>query len=109
VKMPIFISISLVFLTAFGQILLKMGANNKTGHQFLNRFVISGYLTFLLTVLLSYYVMKFIPMKYFTVIMSASYVVVMVGSRVFLNEAIKRDRIFGTMLITTGILIFMIR
>lgn len=107
--MPILISVLIVFLTAVGQILLKMGANNSTGHQFLNPFVISGYLAFLLTVVFSYYLMKVIPMKYFTVIMSSSYIVVMVGARAFLNEAIKRDRVIGTILITSGILIFLIK
>jgi len=107
--MPILLGISIVFLTAVGQILLKMGADNQNARHFLNRFVISGYVAFLLTIVLSYYLMKIIPMKYFTTIMSSSYVVVMVGSRIFLGETINRDRVLGTILITIGIFIFLIK
>ena len=53
--------------------------------------------------------MKLIPMKYFTVIMSSSYVVVMIATKLFLDERIKRDRIIGTILITSGIIVFMMK
>ena len=107
--MIILTGFSIVFLTAIGQILLKKGANKRDGNLLLNGFVISGYVTFLLTVVLSYYLMKVIPMKYFTVIMSASYVVVMVGARLYLNETITRDRLLGTALIASGILVFLLK
>jgi uncharacterized membrane protein len=105
--MTIIISLVIIFLTTVGQILLKIGANQKTGHQFLNRYVISGYLVFVLTIVFSYILMKVIPLKYFTVIMSSTYVVVMFASRMVLNETIKKDRIIGTVLITPGVFVFL--
>ena len=107
--MIILTGFSIIFLTAIGQILLKKGANKQDGNLLLNGFVISGYITLLLTVVLSYYLMKVIPMKYFTVIMSASYVVVMVGARIYLDETITRDRLLGTTLIASGILVFLLK
>jgi len=106
--MTMLVSVLVVFLTATGQVLLKMGADSNQKNHLINRFVILGYLTFLLTIVLSYYLMKIIPLKYFTVIMSGNYVAVMLCSRYLLNEAITKDRVFGTMLITIGILIFII-
>ena len=107
--MTVLISVLVIILTATGQIFLKLGADSKQGNPFINGFVISGYASFLLTIVLSYYLMKIIPLKYFTVIMSSNYVVVMIGSKYFLNETITKDRIFGTMLITIGIVVFLLK
>lgn len=107
--MSIFIGFSIILLTAIGQILLKKSANEQKGHQFLNGLVITGYIAFLITVFLSYYLMKAIPLKHFIVIMSCSYVVVMIGAIIFLKESITKNRILGTMLIAFGVFVFLLK
>jgi uncharacterized membrane protein len=105
--MTLFISIAVIFLTAAGQILLKMGADKPVGNRIFNGFVISGYLLFFLTIVLSYHLLKIIPMNHFVVIMSANYIAVMIASKVFLDEKINRDRMIGTALIAAGMFIFL--
>ena len=106
--MVISISILIVLLTAGGQVLLKMGTYKSKGTGLINGYIISGYVSFLLTILLSYYLMKVIPLKYFTVIMSVNYVVVMVAAKLFLSETINRDKLVGTILIASGIFVFLL-
>ncbi len=108
-RVIILIGIFIILLTAAGQILLKKGADSQSGSQYINRFVISGYMSFLLTVLLGYHLMQMIPLKYFTVIMSCNYIVVMFGAKLFLKEAITKNRIVGTILITFGVFVFLLK
>lgn len=89
--------------------LLKIGANKQSDSRFINKFVILGYITFLVTVFLTYYLMKVIPLKYFIVIMNCSYVVVMVGAKIFLGEVLTKDRILGTTLIASGVFLFLLK
>ena len=105
--MTTLISITIILLTAIGQILLKMGADRTDSDQFYNGFVVTGYIVFSITVLLSYHLMKVVPLKYFTVIMSTSYVAVMLAARIYLQEPIKRDRFIGTALIAIGVFVFL--
>ena len=82
--MVIFISLMLIVLTANGQIFLKLGANKNRVASFINGYIIFGYILFFLTIILSYYLMKIVPLKYFTVIMSLNYIAVMVLENCFL-------------------------
>jgi drug/metabolite transporter (DMT)-like permease len=106
--MIISISIFLVLLTASGQVMLKLGANEAERRGLINGYVIVGYVLFIITILLSYQLMKIIPLKYFTVIMSVNYIAVMVASRFFLNETIQKDKLIGTLLISIGIYVFLL-
>jgi drug/metabolite transporter (DMT)-like permease len=103
----VLIGILIMLSTAAGQILLKKGADKQTGSPFINGFVFSGYIIFLLVIVLSYSLMKVIPFKYFTVIVSSGYVVAKFGAKLFLNEAITKNRILGTMLIAIGVCVFL--
>ena len=98
----------IIFLTTAGQILLKIGADQSKGSVFTNRYVLSGYTLFILTVIFSYYLMQIIPMKYFTVIMSLNYIAVMLAARIFIHEKINKDRAIGTVLVALGAFIFLI-
>lgn len=105
--MIVFISILVILLTTAGQIFLKIGADKAEYSKTINSFVLFGYALFLITVILSYLLMKIIHLKYFTVIMSLNYVTVMIAAKLFLNEEVNKDRFIGTILIALGIIIFL--
>lgn len=107
--MEIFIAILLILLTTAGQIFLKLGADRIKGVSFINGFVLFGYALFLLTVILSYFLMKIVPMKYFTVIMSLNYITVMISAKLFLCEDVNKDRLIGTILIAFGVVVFLLK
>ena len=98
----------IVLLTTVGQIFLKVGADKAKGSSFINIYVLLGYMLFLLTIMCSYYLMKIIPMKYFTVIMSLNYITVMIAAKLFLSEEINKNRLTGTILVALGVLVFLI-
>ena len=84
--MIIFISILIILLTTAGQIFLKLGADKADDVRLINSFVLFGYILFLIAVLFSYFLMKIIAIKYFTVIMSLNYITVMIAAKIFLGE-----------------------
>jgi drug/metabolite transporter (DMT)-like permease len=104
--MTIILGTLIIILTASGQVLLKMGANSKVGDGLINQYVIGGYAIFLLTVALSYRLMGILPLKYFTVVMSLTYIAVAGGAWLFLDETISRNRMIGTILIAAGAVVF---
>ena len=107
--MIISLALLIILLTTAGQIFLKLGADKAKESFFINGYVLFGYLLFLLTIMCSYYLMKIVPMKYFTVIMSLNYITVMVAAKVFLSEKINKDRFIGTMLVTCGVIVFLMK
>ena len=107
--MIFFIGILIILLTTVGQVFLKLGADKAGDARLINGHVLFAYILFLITVLLSYFLMKIIDMKYFTVIMSLNYVTVVVAAKMFLSEEIKKDRIVGTILITLGVVVFLLK
>ena len=107
--MSLVIAFFIVFLTTLGQVLLKKAALAHEDRKKSLLFLSLGYSIFIVTIGLSYLLMKMIPMKYFTVIMSLNYITVMLGAKLFLNERLNRQKIIGTSLVAIGILIFMWR
>jgi len=101
--MEIFLALIVIIFTTAGQMLLKKAAEKKGLWNF---FLWSGYFLFLLTVFLSFHLMKIIELKYFTAIMSMSYLSVMFGSYLFFNETIDKYKIAGTALVICGIMVF---
>lgn len=106
--MIIFIVLLIITLTSAGQIFLKLGADRLKPSTFINRYVILGYTMFVLTIILSYYLMQKVPMKYFTVVMSLNYIAVMIAAKIFLDEKINKNRISGTIMVAIGVFIFLI-
>ena len=104
--MPLSLSVLIVLLNAAGQLLLKTGATVGQGAGLFNRYVLSGYALFFVIVLASYYLMHIIDMKYFTAVMSMSYVTVALASRIFLKERIDGRRALGTVIVVAGVSIF---
>jgi undecaprenyl phosphate-alpha-L-ara4N flippase subunit ArnE len=107
--MEYLLSVVVICLTAWGQILLKLGARNPRGRGIANLHVISGYALFGAVIAISYYLMQLIPLKHFTVIMSFNYVAVVLAASLFLGEPLGRTRLLGAFLISVGAVIFTIQ
>ncbi|MEW5833255.1 MAG: hypothetical protein AB1763_10500 [Campylobacterota bacterium] len=104
---PLYIVLA-VFLTVTGQILLKKAAIKYHIVDFFNAYIITGYLFFAITVIISYHLMTLIDMKYFTAIMSVNYIFTVLASTLFLEESMDRYKLFGTLLISIGVIIFVL-
>ena len=104
--MEIIFALIIILCTTIGQILLKKGAL-AVGKLTIYRFIIFGYIFFVLAVIFSYALMKIIPMKYYTVVMSINYITVLIGANIFLNEKINKEKVIGTTLVAIGIIIFL--
>lgn len=98
---------AVIFLTTAGQILLKKAALglHHTGKE--HAYILLGYILFFIAVICSYILLKYIPMKFFTIIMSLNYVTVMFASAFFLDERLSSHKLIGTMLVGIGIIVFM--
>lgn len=90
-----------ILFTTVGQLLLKYAAikNSKL-------FLATGYFLFVLVVVASYFLMKLIELKYFTVIMSLNYLTVFFLSAYVFKEEINKTKLIGVFLIIFGIIIF---
>ena len=108
--MAIGIAICIVILTTFGQLLLKQSARlsliSSKRLKSLSLMLI-GYCFFLVTIFFSYQLMNLVPMKYFTVVMSVNYVVVLFAARLFINEPLEQKKVIGTIFVAIGIFVFM--
>lgn len=107
--MTIFISILVILLTAGGQIFLKIGADKSENSGFINGFVLFGYVLFVISIILSYFLMKTMHLKYFVVIMSLNYIVVVISAKLFLSEGIKKGELMGAMLMSFGVVVFLLK
>jgi small multidrug resistance pump len=99
--MTLFLIIINIAFTTIGQVLLKLAAINQGKF-----YLVSGYLLFLLVIASSFYLMKLIELKYFTVIMSLNYLTVYIFSVWIFKESINKNRIIGVALVMIGIIIF---
>ena len=99
-----------VFISSISQILLKKSAvkNGEGGFvkQYLNKYVIGGYLLLFIAMLIPLYAYTVLDLKYGAVIESLGYVFVMILSALFLKEKITKKKLLGNIIIITGVLIF---
>lgn len=98
------------FLTAVSQALLKLavkkyGAKSIRIKDYLNPYVVTGYLLMFITTILSVFALKAVPLSLLLAMESLTYVFVLVFSFFVFKEKIKRDRFIGVFLILLGILI----
>jgi len=100
--------IAVIALTTAAQLLLKVGARRVPQHAILNGHVLFGYSIFALTVVISFFLMQKIEMKYFTALMSMNFIAVAVLSALVLKEEMGRHRLLGTLLIASGVAIFVL-
>lgn len=98
----ILISVFLIIINTLGQISLKKATlvENKLFY------LAFGYFLFILAIVISFFLMKILELKYFTVIMSAIYISVLISSSIIFKEALDKNKIIGTILVISGIIIF---
>jgi drug/metabolite transporter (DMT)-like permease len=100
-----------VFISAYSQILLKQSANKKHSNiifEYLNPYVISGYIIFFIAVLLDMIGLRKVPVSYIPIIESSSYIFVIIFSRLFLKEKLNSKKITAVCIILCGIAIYLI-
>ena len=107
-----FILLGSVFISSVSQILLKKSAaksyKNKI-REYLNPYVIIGYMLFFGCTLISMYALKVVPLSMAPVLESFGYVFVAVLSFLFLREKFTRRQLIGSALIILGIIVFSIQ
>ena len=110
--MPYALGIVSAMMVATSQLLLKLGANRHGGsgvvRQYLNVFVLTGYVIFFSVTVVNVYVFSTVPLKMANVFVAMSYVGVLVLSRVFLGERVERQRIIGVVLIAVGVGLYVV-
>lgn len=100
-----------VFLSSFSQILLKKGAMNNYPNkirEYVNVFVISGYMLMLVSMILTIVAYKGVEYKSGMIIESLGNVLVLILSYFFFKEKIGINKIVGIFLILCGFFIFYI-
>ncbi len=98
-----------VIVASFSQILLKKSA--KENHEsmikeYLNIYVIIGYVLLVASTLLTIMALKGINFKEAPVIESLGYILVLILCRLFFQEKITKRKILGNAIILLGIVVF---
>ena len=100
-----------VFISSISQLLLKKSAQrtypNKI-REYLNPYVIVGYLLFFGCTLISMYALKVVPLSMAPILESFGYVFVAVLGFFFLKEKFTRRQLIGSALIILGIVVYSI-
>ena len=97
-----------IILTAFSQVLLRLGAKNKMRpyDSFLNIRSFCGYSLFFIVVLLMIFAMQKIQLKTAVAWNSLTYVFTPLAARVFAKDPLNLKIVSGSAFIVLGILIF---
>ena len=105
------IFISGTLIASFSQVLLKKSANKTYSsriREYLNAYVIIGYGMTFISMLLSILAYSKIDYKYGPAMESLGYVFVVILSYIFFREKITLRKVLGTLLIFTGLAIFLV-
>lgn len=95
--------------SAFSQVLLKKSSNieHRTRlKEYLNLYVILGYMLVLVCMMLMIFAYRGLPFKYGAVIEALVYLYVMILGKVFFKEEITRKKVLGNMFIVCGVIVF---
>lgn len=98
-----------VFISSIAQVLLKVEANKPHKNrlaEYLNPCVIGAYGIFFVSVFLTYYALKYVPLTYSPIVEPLSYIFVPVIGVLLLKEKISKRRILGMVIMIAGIAIF---
>lgn len=103
--------ISSVLIASISQVLLKKSADK--GHEsvikeYLNIHVIIGYGLFFISTILAILGYRTLPLKAGPILEALGYIFIIIFSIFIFKERISRNKIVGTALIITGIIIFSI-
>lgn len=98
-----------VFISSIAQVMLKVEANktHRTKIQeYLNPLVAGAYAIFFVSVFLTYYALKYVPLTYSPIVEPLSYIFVPVIGVLLLKEKISKRRIIGMIIMIAGIAVF---
>ena len=98
-----------VFISSIAQVMLKVEANktHKTRLQeYLNPMVAGAYGIFFVSVFLTYYALKYVPLTYSPIVEPLSYIFVPVIGVLLLHEKLSKRRILGMLIMIAGIAVF---
>ncbi len=104
-----FIAVFSGILSSFSQVLLKKSAEKKKKTiwgEYLNPYVITGYIITMVCMLLTIIAYRGMPFKYGAVLESLSYLYIMILSRLFLHEKLTKKKLAGNIIIVAGVIIF---
>ncbi|MEK4372158.1 hypothetical protein CXK86_07310 [Paenibacillus sp. BGI2013] len=107
--MILLVSALLILINSFAQILLKVGAVKGKKNKAIvsiNLPIVAGYMLFLISTVLSVYLLKFIALKNFTIIIALNYVGTLLFSYIFLKERFTKQKIIASFFIIAGVIIF---
>ena len=105
----ILVALVSVVLSSFAQILLKKSSAEEKKHlifDYLNLKVILAYGIIFFCMLIMIYAFTGMYYRYGAVIESLSYLLIMLFSRMFIQEKITRRRVIGNCVIVLGVIIF---
>lgn len=103
------VMISSVLVASISQVLLKKGSLRDYPNfirEYVNPYVICGYVLLLASTILTIFALTGMDYKNVPIIESAGYIIVMLLSRLFLNEKLTKRKILGNIIILIGILVF---
>ena len=98
-----------VFVASASQILLKKSAGRSYTSkikEYLNPMVIVAYILFFLSMLITMFAYKYVPLSMGPVLETTGYVYIAVLSYIFLKEKLSRKKLIGMITIILGILLF---
>lgn len=96
-------------ISAFSQVLLKkasMHSYSSKWREYVNPFVISGYILVVICMLLMIYAYRGIEFKYGAIIESLTYFYVMILSKIIFKEQITMKKLVGNIFIVIGAAVF---
>jgi multidrug transporter EmrE-like cation transporter len=96
--------------TGFSQTLLKLGANQAHGKRlflaYLNPYTLSAYVLYIAATIFTVYTLKDTPLKLFYSTTSLKFVLILILSRLILQEKIDHRKVIAVGLIVFGVIIF---
>ena len=105
------IAFAAVILTAFAQVLLKIGAvrNAKFStwiKQYLNIYVLTGYGIFFIVTIMNLYAYKYLPVKYAIIFLPFTFIFVTLFSFFFFKEELTKRQLISYFIIIVGVIVY---
>lgn len=98
-----------VFISSIAQVMLKVEANKPHKsrlQEYLNPLVAGAYGIFFVSVFLTYYALKYVPLTYSPIVEPLSYIFVPLIGVLLLKEKISGRRVLGMIIMIVGIAVF---
>jgi drug/metabolite transporter (DMT)-like permease len=105
------IAIAAIILTAFAQILLKLGADKNINQtkwikHYMSLYILVGYSIFFIVTIVNLYVYKYLPLKYSVILLPLVFFFVTVFSFLFFNEKLTKRKLMSYLLIIVGVVVY---